>query len=183
MQRALEQIYFDILEFHRRALKFFKQRGSLEEPCWMAKSLTFIQAWRQLFRASWKDFKTRFQGILENLRRHRDLLENQASLAHFEASQAARMAAESSTRAFEEALVKQQLTSVRDWLYSANIFNDQDRYSEIRSHLVSYGQWLLKRRQMSTWMDPASSAIPLFWLHGIPGAGTSIVFLDHLIEQ
>lgn len=103
-------------------------------------------------------------------------------MVHFEASQAARMAAGTSTRAFEKALVTQQLTSVRDWLCSAKVFNDQDRYSEIRSHSVSYGQWLLNHRQMSTWMDPASSAIPLFWLHGIPGAGTSIVFLAHPIE-
>lgn len=27
MPRVLELIYYDILEFHRRALKFFKQRG------------------------------------------------------------------------------------------------------------------------------------------------------------
>lgn len=178
MQRILELVYFDILEFHRRALKFFKQRGSLEEPCLieMIKYLIFVEAWRQLFRASWNDFRTRFQGILENLRRHRDLLENQASLVNFEAIQAARIAAENSTRAIEEALVKQQLISVRDWLCSAKVFNDQERYTEIRSHSANYGQWLLKCRQMISWMDPASSAIPLFWLHGIPGAGESIRF-------
>lgn len=173
MQRILELMYFDILEFHRRALKFFKRKGSLKEPCWMEriKTLTLIEAWRQLFRASWKDFKTRFHGILENLRRHRSLLENQASLIHFETSQAARTVAENSTRTIEEFLIKQQLTSVRDWLCSTKVSNDQERHSEVRSNSVNYGQWLLKRRQMASWMDPASNAIPLLWLHGIPGAG------------
>lgn len=165
MQQVLEQIYSDILEFHRRALKFFKQR-----------------AWRQLFRASWKDFKTRFQGILENLRRHRDLLESQAGLVHYEASQAARLAAENSIRAIEEALFMQQRTSVQDWLCSANVSNDQERFTDVRSYSVNYGHWLLKRRQVSSWMDPASNAIPLFWLHGIPGAGKTIL-ASFIIER
>lgn len=97
-------------------------------------------------------------------------------MAHFEASQAARMMAENSTRTIEEMLIKQQLTSVRDWLCSTKVSNDQERHSEVRSSSVNYGKWLLKRQEMTSWMNPASRQIPLLWLHGIPGAGALTLF-------
>ncbi|KAF2096252.1 C2H2 domain-containing protein [Rhizodiscina lignyota] len=43
MRTVLGLVYTDILEFHRRAIRFF-----------------FGKVWRQIFRSVWKDFKTRF---------------------------------------------------------------------------------------------------------------------------
>ena len=115
----------------------------------------------------------RFQTILENLRRHKNLVETQANLAHFEAAQVARAAAENNMRCLEQTMIKQQLLSVRDWLCSAKVFNDQDRYASVRSQQANFGNWLLSHRRMVAWLDSASNSVPLLWLHGIPGAGLS----------
>ncbi len=45
------------------------------------------ELWRQLFRSTWKNFDTRFKGLLEALRLHRQLIVEQAELLHFEESQ------------------------------------------------------------------------------------------------
>ena len=131
-------------------------------------------AWKQLFRSLWKDFRTRFQSILENLRRHKDLIESQANLVQYQSSRIARQQAETEVQKIEEALVKQQLVSVRDWLCSAKVKNDQEHYVSVRVHCLGFGRWLLSHPRMRVWMDPDSSSIPLLWLHGIPGAGAFI---------
>ncbi len=136
--------------------------------------MTLQLAWRQLFRASWNDFHCRFESILENLRCHKDLVASQATLTHFQASQQARAAAESNIKAMEESIIKQQLISVRDWLCSAKVLNDQVHYAGIRSRDPNYGRWLLGHRAMAAWLDPTSSSITSLWLHGIPGAGISL---------
>lgn len=115
----------------------------------------------------------RFQSILENLRRHKNLVESQANLVHFEAAQVARSAAENNMRCLEAAVIKQQLLSVRDWLCSAKVLDDQDRYASVRSQQASFGKWLLNHRRMIAWLDSTSTSVPLLWLHGIPGAGLS----------
>ena len=130
-------------------------------------------AWKQLFRSLWKDFRTRFQSILDNLRRHKDLIESQASLAQYQSSRLARQQAETEIQKIEEAVVKQQLVSVRDWLCSAKFKNDQEYYVSVRAHHIDFGSWLHCNPRMRVWMDPSSSSVPLLWLHGIPGAGAS----------
>ena len=119
MQRIHELIYSDILEFHRRALKFFKQRGlhksDLVDFCTSSKCL---EASKQPFHSAWKDFRTHFQGILESLRQHKDLMENQATLIEYQASSDTRYKVREDIRKTEHAMVEEQLISVRDWLCS-----------------------------------------------------------------
>ncbi|RMZ85530.1 hypothetical protein DV737_g539, partial [Chaetothyriales sp. CBS 132003] len=49
-------VYTDLLEFHIKAQRFFRHHE-----------------WKQVFKADWADFDTRFQGILGNLQRQKDL--------------------------------------------------------------------------------------------------------------
>jgi hypothetical protein len=172
---VLQLIYADILEFHRRALKFFKRRSELPLHV-LAGVLTcltifFFSAWKQLFLSTWKDFRTRFQGILDSLRRHKSLIEGQASLVEFEASQAAREVAENNFRQIEEAERKRQRIAVKEWLSPASSHLDQENATATRMEYPNTGQWLFNYEKMKSWCDPHASNIPLLWLNGIPGAG------------
>ena len=63
----LAVIYEDILEFHQTALRVFKRPSNITLLVLRFYILTFELAWKQLFRSAWKDFKTRFQHILNDL--------------------------------------------------------------------------------------------------------------------
>ncbi|KAK0111064.1 hypothetical protein ONS95_001444 [Cadophora gregata] len=69
MTTVLVLIYKDILSFHKEATKFFSGKDKV---------------WRQLFRSMWKNFETTFKQILDNLKRHRDLIREQATVISFQ---------------------------------------------------------------------------------------------------
>ncbi|EXJ70482.1 uncharacterized protein A1O5_06551 [Cladophialophora psammophila CBS 110553] len=60
MQKVLVMMYTDILDFHLPAVSFLNR-----------------SKWRQFFRSSWGDFRSKFEGIVRNLERHRRLIESQ----------------------------------------------------------------------------------------------------------
>lgn len=79
---VLAMIYSDILEFHRRAYKFFRRRSKYTcPPYWplapFSSSNIYIE-WQVVFDALWKDFESRFNSIIERLGRHKQLLMNAA---------------------------------------------------------------------------------------------------------
>ncbi|KAH0562509.1 hypothetical protein GP486_002801 [Trichoglossum hirsutum] len=158
MYTVLELIYADILEFHRKALGYFKQR-----------------MWRQLFHATWKTFRTKFSGILANLRRHKTLVESQANLIQFAEIQKTRAAAEAQVRSMQRAEVEHMQIVVRSWLSPASSDVDQENVAKVRADCPDTGRWLFRQSQIRSWCDPDSSLIPLLWLNGIPGAGKTVL--------
>ena len=130
--------------------------------------------WKQLFQATWKTFRTRFHGILENLRRHKSLVESQASLLHFDEFQRARTAAEAEVRRIRAEEEKQRQVAVRTWLSAASTEVDQENYASIRAEYPDTGRWLLNQTYVQAWCDPDSTSTPLLWMKGIPGAGSFI---------
>ena len=79
-QQVMGLFYSDIVEFHERAYKFFRRRGesiSAETP-YIAPVIDVV-AWTMVFDSLWKTFNPRFQGILESLRRHRNLIDQEAN--------------------------------------------------------------------------------------------------------
>lgn len=127
--------------------------------------------WKQLFQATWKNFRTRFSGIIDNFRRHKILIESQASIVQFEQFERARAVAEEEFKTIRVNEDKRRQIVVRDWLGSASTEADQEYYASIRAPYPETGRWLLEKKQVQTWLDPNSSSIPYLWLTGIPGAG------------
>jgi hypothetical protein len=95
MDDALAKIYGDILDFHSRALRFFN-----------------LPAWRQVFRSVWNDFNSRFGHILTDLRRHKELIESQATALQFQQYQEDRQLSFEKLDLLEKASVPCQ----RSWL-------------------------------------------------------------------
>lgn len=167
-------MYEDILEFHRRALNYFQQpsmsywRSSLD----LDKLLLIRAVWRQLYHATWKTFKTRFSGLLENMSQHRLLIERQAQLSEIEEARNARERNETSFNTIIENQDHLRRQAVYNWFRAPSVESDQDHFSGIRTEYPQTGRWLLTLENFKLWFDPQFPSIPpLLWLNGKPGAG------------
>jgi hypothetical protein len=127
--------------------------------------------WKQLFRSVWKDFKTRFQHILDDLCRHKALIETQANLVQIQESRAERAHFRNQFKMIEDDRRKKRHLDVVNWLSATNSILDQEAAVAIRQEYPASGQWLLEDRKIKAWMDPNNSLVPILWMKGIPGAG------------
>lgn len=128
-------------------------------------------AWKQLFRSSWKTFKTQFRYILSSLSRHKSLVESQASLAEYELSKAARIAAQDSFEEIAKAERLRRLLTVTEKVRPPNTLADHEGALESRQDYPESGKWILRHPYLKDWMDLTCTNIPVLWVNGIPGAG------------
>lgn len=182
MRRVLALVYKDILEFHRLAMKYFKQPSTwkaLASCCRMVDSLLRLTRARsqivlkQLFQATWKTYKTRFDPLIANIHDHGMLVQNQATLAQIEDFRGDQLAGCQQHEAH-------RIRELYMWLRSpehdiaSNAENDQYEYARVRGTCPGSGSWVLSKPAFKEWMDPAFPAIPpLLWINGAPGAGQS----------
>ncbi|OTA83135.1 hypothetical protein M434DRAFT_183549 [Hypoxylon sp. CO27-5] len=165
MKSVLEMIYVDILDFHAKALSYFRQK-----------------AWQAVFCATWNTFRTRFDVHIQNFKRHRRLLENHATLSLFEELKAIRDNQAETVRLQLESTKQQRQDRVRVWLSHEDMMSDQEHYIRIRRDHPGTGNWILKKRLVRTWLDLETEAGPIMWLAGIPGAGKTIL-ASAIIEE
>jgi hypothetical protein len=159
MAEILPLVYKDILEVHRLSLKYFNKR-----------------LWRQLFNATWKTHKSKFGGLIDRMKRHRELVESQASLSQIRAFQEAR---QKEDERYETEVSNEELRRKKDvylWLKPVNMDNEQFNLNSLRAQYPRTGQWLIKNEVFKKWLDPKFPTLPtLLWLNGQPGAGMSAI--------
>lgn len=51
----------------------------------------------------------------------------------------------------------------------------QEENQAIRENSPATGSWLLSRGKYKTWSDPTTNSVACLWIHGIPGAGKTIL--------
>jgi hypothetical protein len=125
----------------------------------------------------WKDTDSKFRPILQDLARHKRLIQEYASLAKFEEIQAIRVKMEAE---FEDRKENEQLNrrvAVFDWLGAAPIEEDQEMKADSRKGYPGVCSWILKDRKFNSWMDQDSQTSPFLWVTGIPGAGKTFYWL------
>ncbi|KAF4976357.1 hypothetical protein FZEAL_6955 [Fusarium zealandicum] len=158
MQSLLVMIYQDILTFHAKALRYFRQ-----------------QVWKQLFKANWKGFSSEIVLIKENLRRHKQLIEGRASLIEFEQMKNCRAEAEAHFREMKETETRRRRSSVFQWLSTPNVEAVHERHVNARSLDPQSCRWILADSIFQQWFDPLYCSNPLLWINGKPGAGKSVL--------
>ncbi|KAH7348115.1 C2H2 domain-containing protein [Pyrenochaeta sp. MPI-SDFR-AT-0127] len=165
MVSALEMIYIDILDFHQQAMKFFSGR-----------------LWTRFFRSVWKNFDTKFGGILESLARHKKLVESCASLAQYRRHQED---IEDLKLKLEETIVEtreKRKLAVKEWLaVGQQTQQDHESFCLIRKQ-YSTTTWILKKESIKNWVAEEVPNTPVLWMHGIPGAGKTIL-ASAIIEE
>ncbi|KAJ4302641.1 hypothetical protein N0V90_001530 [Kalmusia sp. IMI 367209] len=143
MVQALELMYIDILDFHQQAMRFFSGGR-----------------WKKFFRAMWKDFDTKFGGILKSLARHKDLVECRASVSQYRTYRENMLEMKSK---LDEMIAEQRtkkLTAVKEWLAVGSIQEDDHRnYTGIRNAYKETGKWIMKNDIIKDWMDADSKTI------------------------
>ncbi|KFA52172.1 hypothetical protein S40293_00599 [Stachybotrys chartarum IBT 40293] len=158
LKEGLVLVFKDVLQFHREAIRRFKQPN-----------------WKQLFAASWRDFTLEVKHIQQNIERSKRLIENKASLVEFEEIQNHRISAINSFQKDKITQNERHRAMVLQWLSPLNIETEQERLRGIRSICKDPGRWLLEDSRFQNWFNPEFSTRPLLWLSGIPGAGKTIL--------
>ncbi|KAF1840937.1 uncharacterized protein K460DRAFT_410330 [Cucurbitaria berberidis CBS 394.84] len=156
MQLALAYIYEDILEFHKEALRYFRQR-----------------TWKELFHATWRSFSNTVTHLSKNLHRHKSLIESQATIVQFEALQDLRTQSQRNYEEYNRSELDRKRLSVQQWLCPINA---QTRHEDAtKNRYGDSGDWLLKDPRFKKWYDFDYCHEPLLWLSGIPGAGKTVL--------
>ncbi|KAF2736998.1 C2H2 domain-containing protein [Polyplosphaeria fusca] len=169
MLHALELIYIDILDFHQHALRFFSGKF-----------------WTKFFRSVWKNFNTKFQGILNSLRRHKQLVETRASLMHFQRyeedmAQFTRYQQDlNEIKSKMDQMIEEErskkIKAIKEWLATGSqAAVDHERFLAVRQKYPNTGRWILKHETIDNWMHADVPATPLVWMNGIPGAGKTVL--------
>ncbi|RFU24742.1 hypothetical protein B7463_g11594, partial [Scytalidium lignicola] len=156
-QQVLAMVYSDILEFHRRAYKFFRRRG-----------------WSCFFDSTWAQFDRRFSGILEDLAVHSDLVDKEANALHI--SQAAEMRSRAAKEISESERHRSsiQMQAVNVWL-DANLALLHDELDRLAYHCYPGStDWIIKSSKMNAWLQNRTGQL-ICWLVGKPGAGKSVI--------
>ncbi|RBA15873.1 hypothetical protein FPRO05_12094 [Fusarium proliferatum] len=174
MQSVMEHAWSNILEFHIKALRIFEQ-----------------SMLKQFFRSLWKDFKTRFQSILDDLKRQKELVESHANRYHIHnyENDRLKMLAE-----FKEASVKrsaERKAFVSQWIAAPQAIIDHEHICEtLRESSEAtqrpMGQWILNHEDVKSWLDKTVPKSSTIWVTAIAGAGKTVlasVMIDHLKQR
>ena len=156
-------IYSDVIEFHRRAYKFFRRK-----------------AWHFWFAFDWGLFERRFKLILQKLDCHCERLDKEAAAAHYSKMKEFRDKRQREEDDLERQRQTQMAQDVFRWLSAA-----EDQQEEFLHQISDKRQpgtcdWVLKDPQMQPWIEDDSGDAVL-WMTGIPGAGKS--FLCSLLVE
>lgn len=124
-----------------------------------------------MFGSLWKDFESRFTGILESLARHRELLDKEAISIDIAEARSWRIRVEEDIGRRENQRQEQQLHYATGWLCVDDLLQEEelDRLSDRRQDGTC--EWVMRGSQLTAWMDGSNSET-VIWINGIPGAGT-----------
>ena len=144
-----------------------------------------LQAWHVLFLSLWTDFKARFAGIIDGLKKQQDFVDKEAASIDILESMESRDRAQRDNEQRQkdslllieknEAILKSlQLEQSKSWLSIKE--QDQDIRFEGLHHRRHDGTclWIMKQAQIVSWMRDGTEN-PILWLCGKPGAGMCLI--------
>ncbi|KAF2689053.1 hypothetical protein K458DRAFT_123267 [Lentithecium fluviatile CBS 122367] len=172
LRNALEAVCLQILKFVAHAMKV----------------LTCASG-RTIIKSAWKSFEEAFRDSILQLRRSRELVEDEAKLASMieqmqekeRAEQERRRAAESRKKVerLEMIVTEQEKYAAIRWLNARGC--DDSREAIQNDRLLESCRWIMDRDELTSWLQDAEKQF--FWLHGAAGCGKSYLYskiLDRL---
>ncbi|KAJ4322698.1 hypothetical protein N0V84_004723 [Fusarium piperis] len=165
-QKTLAVFYADILEFHKHAYKFVRRSG-----------------WKIMFLTSWGRFGRKFNNILEDLKQHGSLIDQEANARNIAEAKKMRedirsWKEESQSRLDREETEQsaKQFETIASWLKVSE--SDQlATFDSICSEVAGYEGtcgWILKNLKISSWFQRKPDT-PALWLQGSAGTGKSVL--------
>ena len=147
----LSLFYKEILDFHVALLKIFRS-----------------PAWKRFLGAIWSGNEAIFGTIIENICRHRDLLDRQLTISIVKNLESFRTQNMNSQLVLQKELNRQRVHTYLE------PFDYNIQYRRVRDNLCpGTNQWILTNRVFEDWLKPGLPELKhrLLWLVGIPGAG------------
>ena len=142
---------------------------------------TQITVWRTVFDITRPSFTAALAEIRTNFLRHKDLVEKQANLLHFDSFHRHHEEAELHFKQQEKVEIQRQKLEVMDWLAMTSTetspATDQEHHASKRKDYPASGQWLSRCREYQEWIDHQTTHIPCIWLNGKPGAGMRLFLI------
>ncbi|EMR87314.1 putative nacht domain protein [Botrytis cinerea BcDW1] len=178
-QQSLATVYTNILEFHQRAYKFLRQR-----------------AWHVIFLSFWKDFGSRFDSIINSLKKHREFIDIEAVSFDIVESRESRAKMQDDIRLrqkrelemVEENEKNAKATRLQHAIAWFNLDGKDQEAVHDRIHKKRHDktcEWMAREHQFKNWMEN-NTEDPCLWLHGKPGSGKSVIcsyIIQTLIER
>jgi hypothetical protein len=127
--------------------------------------------WKQLFKSNWKGFTGDIEQLKSKLQRHRQLIENKASLIDFQQTQTLLASMERIFCEQRDLDTKRKKVAVSQWLSSAGYEVIHEQHVKVRSSNPTSCRWILGDDRFQKWFDPIYCSTPLLWINGKPGAG------------
>jgi hypothetical protein len=145
--------------------------------------LIFNIAWHLIFLSLWKDFRARFQGIINTIEKHRDFIDKEATSVDMVEDRAARI------RILDDIVERQrqalanlddndfkmrllQFQSSTSWVAVDDKRQEAELARRSKMRLAGTFDWIGQVPVMKAWLRDDDSE-PILWLNGKPGAGTS----------
>jgi hypothetical protein len=114
-----------------------------------------------VFRGMWKNYDTEFQGILQSLRRHKDLVERRASVTQYRRYQEDMIGMKVTLDRQIEAEKLKKLVLIREWLaVGQQPADDHALYQNIRQNYSTTAKWILEREAIKQWTEDNLPAAP-----------------------
>jgi hypothetical protein len=125
----------------------------------------------------WKSFHAQFNGILENLTRHRNLVDTEALSIEITEAKISRAQMQHSIDLKAKERQNTQLRDVINWLAVEDHVQDDTLDRFLRRREPGTCDWILANHRLASWLEDNGDE-PILWLRGIPGAGKlSLSFL------
>ena len=137
-------------------------------------------AWKIVFESLWKTFNLRFQSILENLRKHRDLIDQEAATIdiveskawrdkHLEQIRQWRIERAHDVDVKEKERLALQIRDTMNWLGASE--EQEDTHAKLlRAYESDDAHWILTEPLVVSWLNDGRDCSVL-WLNGKPGSG------------
>jgi hypothetical protein len=109
----------------------------------------------------WKSYDTEFQGILQSLERHKDLVERRASVDQYRRYREDMQVLKAKIDDQVTAEKLNKLVLIREWLaVGSQPADDHAGYQEIRKSYSSTARWILERDAIKQWSQDVVPATP-----------------------
>lgn len=115
----------------------------------------------------WKDFDTKFGGILKSLGRHKSLVECRGTLAHYQRYREDMTELKSKINEMIDEEQTKKMLAVKEWLaVGQQPQQDHDTFSRVRRQYTTTTRWILNNELVKKWMGPDVPDSPVLWIHG-----------------
>lgn len=127
-----------------------------------------------IFDSLWKSFDSRFNGILESLIKHKEILNKEVVTIDVAEVHSWRAKQQEEIEIREMRRLNTYIHDTIAWLGISTI-EQVDRLDELVSRrLDGTCQWIFRNEKFRAWKDDALGE-PVLWVKGIPGSGLSML--------